>query len=237
MLKYILKILKKVLNKIKKILICNFLRIKYLKKKIYISIRVEFIGARIEGQNKLNFGVSILNSQIGFGTYIAKNTKLNDSFIGKYCSIGPNVKLIVGRHPLSPFVSTHPVFYSTMKQNGSSYVNENKFSEFELTKNGFNVEIGNDVWIGSDVRIFQGLIIGDGAIIAAGSIVTKNIPSYEIWGGIPAKKIKNRFSEEQKNRLLELKWWNFKEEKLKEIVDEFQNVELFLKNLLAKDEK
>jgi chloramphenicol O-acetyltransferase type B len=53
--------------------------------------------------------------------------------------------------------------------------------------------VGNDVWIGTNAIIIAGVNIGNGAIIAAGSLVNKNIPECEIWGGIPAKKIKDRF--------------------------------------------
>jgi acetyltransferase-like isoleucine patch superfamily enzyme len=60
----------------------------------------------------------------------------------------------------------------------------------EATKASIN--IGSDVWIGANVIVLKGVTIGDGAIVAAGAIVNKNIPSYEIWGGIPAKKIGER---------------------------------------------
>lgn len=57
--------------------------------------------------------------------------------------------------------------------------------------------IGNDVWIGSGSIIIGGLTVGDGSIIAAGSVVTKDIPPFELWGGNPAKKIKNRFENDE----------------------------------------
>ncbi|WP_447772828.1 acyltransferase [Variovorax boronicumulans] len=53
--------------------------------------------------------------------------------------------------------------------------------------------IGSDVWIGQGALIMAGLTIGDGAIIAAGSVVTRDVPAYEVFAGVPAKKIKNRF--------------------------------------------
>lgn len=56
--------------------------------------------------------------------------------------------------------------------------------------------VGNDVWIGHGAIILAGVHIGDGAVIAAGSLVTKDIPPCEIWGGVPAKKMKDRFNSE-----------------------------------------
>jgi hypothetical protein len=55
----------------------------------------------------------------------------------------------------------------------------------------------------------SGVNIGDGAVIAATSTVTKNVGSYEVWGGNPAKKIKNRFDENVTEQLLKIKWWNY----------------------------
>lgn len=54
--------------------------------------------------------------------------------------------------------------------------------------------IGKDVWIGAYTKILAGITIGDGAIIALGSVVTKDVEPYSVYGGIPAKKIKDRFS-------------------------------------------
>jgi acetyltransferase-like isoleucine patch superfamily enzyme len=54
------------------------------------------------------------------------------------------------------------------------------------------IVLGDDVWLGCNVVILKGVFIGEGAVVAAGSVVTKSIPEYEIWGGIPAKFINKR---------------------------------------------
>ena len=62
---------------------------------------------------------------------------------------------------------------------------------------GAAIDIGRDVWVGCHVTILPGVTIGDGAIIAAGAVVNKNVPSLEIWGGVPAQKIGRRGEEKK----------------------------------------
>ena len=75
-----------------------------------------------------------------------------------------------------------------------------------------DVVIGNDVWIGSSVTIMSGVTIGDGAVVAANSHVVKNVASYEVVGGNPARHIKYRFNEEIIAKLQEIKWWDWDRE-------------------------
>ena len=76
--------------------------------------------------------------------------------------------------------------------------------------------IGNDVWIGRECVIMPGVRIGDGAIVAACSVVAKDIPPYTVFGGNPAKFIKERFDEELTGLLLHFRWWDLKPEELAE---------------------
>lgn len=57
------------------------------------------------------------------------------------------------------------------------------------------ITIGHHCWIGTGAIVLQGVTIGDGAVVAAGAVVTKDIPPFEVWGGVPAKFIKKRNSE------------------------------------------
>lgn len=66
------------------------------------------------------------------------------------------------------------------------------------------VIIEDDVWVGAGVIILKGVTIHTGSVIAAGSVVTKNVDAYAIYGGVPAKKIKNRFAADDLTRHLEL---------------------------------
>ena len=88
------------------------------------------------------------------------------------------------------------------------------------------------MWIGANAVILPSVQkIGNGAIIAAGSIVTKDIPPYEIWGGMPAKHLKNRFEDETGELLDKSEWWDLPEKELKNIVNDFRDPKLFLESV------
>ncbi len=183
-----------------------------------------------EGYNTLQNNVRIGNSYLGRGTYIATGSVIMGAKIGKFCSVGGNVRTGLGRHPSQVFVSTSPSFFSPNLQNGISFVKNLLFEEHLYADKGkrYFCEIGNDVWIGNNAMIMDGVKIGDGAVIAGGAVVTKDIEPYTIVGGVPARLIKKRFSEEQINKLLEIKWWDWNVEKLKEKAEKFSDINLFL---------
>lgn len=129
--------------------------------------------------------------------------------IGKFCSIACGVKFLFNsaNHTLSS-LSTYPF---------PLFFEEWGLEKKDVTKawdNKGNIIIGNDVWIGYEAVILAGVTIGDGAIIGTRAVVTKNVPPYTIVGGVPAKPIKKRFSEETISALLEIQWWNWSKERI-----------------------
>lgn len=163
----------------------------------------------LAGNNYIGENTFIRNCDVGKMSYIAHDCSFENTDIGNYCSIGSNVNIIAGMHPTSVFVSTCPAFYTNYREAGKCYVSSSKFEEYIYADkvNQRFVVIGNDVWIGSHACILNGCTIGDGAVIAAGAVVTKDVPPYAIVGGVPAKIIKYRFSQEKIAFLNQLKWW------------------------------
>lgn len=175
----------------------------------------------ISDKSKLYPLFHISNSKIGDYTYIAQNSIISMTHIGKFCSIGPNLVCGWGIHPTNG-ISTSPMFYSTMKQNGKTLSAVDKIEEKKT------ITIGNDVFIGANVTILDGVTIGDGAVIGAGAVVSKDIPPYAIAVGCPIKVIRYRFEEGQIEALKRIEWWDFPEEKLKNVEKYFFDVETFL---------
>jgi len=164
---------------------------------------------------------TVVDCEIGKGSYISSNSKIVNTKIGKFCSIGPNFISGWGIHPTNG-ISTSPYFYSTAKQNGSTLATENLCQERKP------IIIGNDVFIGANVIVLDGVKIGNGVIIGAGAVVSKDIPDYAIAVGCPIQIKKYRFSEEQINALLKIKWWDFEDEKLKDVNKMFFNMDQFI---------
>ena len=88
--------------------------------------------------------------------------------------------------------------------------------------------IGNDVWIGENATILPGVHIGDGAIIGANSVVAKDIDPYSIAVGNPCRVVKKRFDDETIEKLLELKWWDWDEERIFDNLEALTNGRLDL---------
>jgi virginiamycin A acetyltransferase len=177
--------------------------------------------SKVNSLAKLMPPYKITNTEIEAGTYLAPNSTVSVAQIGKYCSIGPNFLCGWGIHPTNG-ISTSPMFYSTIQQNGQTLSAINKIEERQ------KIIIGNDVFIGANVTVLDGVTIGDGAIIGAGAVVSKDIPPYAIAVGCPIKVIKYRFSQDQIDRLLKIKWWEFSHEKLPDVEKYFFDLESFL---------
>lgn len=129
--------------------------------------------------------------------------------IGKFCSIACGARFLFNsaNHALGS-LSTYPfpIF----------------FEEWGLPvediprawDNKGDIVVGSDVWIGYEAVILAGVTIGDGAVVGARAVVTKDVLPYAIVGGVPAKSIRKRFSDDVIERLLELKWWDWPEERI-----------------------
>lgn len=153
------------------------------------------------------------------------DNEYSNIYIGNFCSIGNNVKIYLGGEHPTKYISTYPFGYL----HTNIFNSDNNYKEL-FTKG--SVIIGNDVWIGDNVTIMSGVTIGDGSVIANNSHVVKNIEPYTIVGGNPAKFIKYRFSTEQIEKLLKIKWWEWEDEKINinthllcsDNIDEFINM-------------
>lgn len=130
------------------------------------------------------------STRVGSYTYIGRNVSISKTNIGRYVSIANNVSIGQGDHDLNR-ISTSSNFYNDAGE--------------ELTSKPCS--IASDVWIGVDAVILRGVSIGTGAVVGANSVVTRDIPAYSIAVGVPAKILRNRFTNEKISKILKSQWW------------------------------
>lgn len=138
--------------------------------------------------------------------------------IGKFCSIACGAKFLFtsGNHTMRSLSTyTFPIFFEEWGLDARHIR--------DAWDNKGDIVIGNDVWIGYEAVILSGVTIGDGAIIGARAVVTKDVPSYTIVGGVPAKPIRRRFGDETVRRLLALRWWDWDEDRIRRHIPAIQS--------------
>jgi acetyltransferase-like isoleucine patch superfamily enzyme len=155
------------------------------------------------------------NSLIQVGAFTGiygSRSSIHSCRIGRFCSIAEGVTIGPSEHP-TEWLSSSMLQYVPNLHGWKAFFEDSSMTYISPSKkyvaNCPPVSIGNDVWIGANAFIKAGVHIGNGAIIAAGAVVIKNVPSYAIVGGTPARIIKYRFSEKCIERLLSIEWWNY----------------------------
>src|SRR3990172_221889 len=135
------------------------------------------------------------NVSIGHHVYINKHCDIittgSTVKIGNYVMIGPNVTFIAQDHDVSNWKK--PMIFGNKYKRG-------------------NVKVCDDVWIGANVTILSGVTINRGAVVAAGAVVTKDVPPYEIVGGIPALRLKDRIPGKLISQALRVDFKSFEHE-------------------------
>ena len=191
--------------------------LKFVRKIFFNNVTIrpgaKVTNSRLYSYAAVSKGAIVTNSTIDEFSSIGRNSTVINSELGKFCSISWNVTIGATQHSFDR-CSSHAFPY---------------IQQFDFVKEDRKIitktTIGNDVWIGANAVIMPGVSVGDGAIIGAGSVVTKNVTAYSIVAGVPAKTIRRRFSQDTINKLLDIEWWKWDRELLKE------NINLFQKNL------
>ena len=133
-------------------------------------------GCEFSGIENISIG-----NNVALGSGLKVLTTRAKVSIGNDVMFGPNVTIITGDHRID--IPGRPMISLT--------------DEDKLPENDQDVILEGDNWIGANTTILKGVRIGYGAVVAAGALVNHNIPQFSVWGGVPAKQLKMRFSEEE----------------------------------------
>ncbi|MBR4325104.1 MAG: CatB-related O-acetyltransferase [Bacteroidales bacterium] len=181
------------------------------------------VNSKFEGYNFVGQGATVAYSEFGKYSYISKNSVIKNTKVGRFSSISWNCSIGPEDHDFNRLTSS-----SVLTSIKTFTLFDHKFyNPFEK-----ECSIGNDCWIGCNSTILRGVKIPDGVVIGANSVVTHCPPPYSVIVGSPARVLKMRFCEEIIKKLLEIKWWNYKDATIKQLEPLFAKSELTIDDVL-----
>ncbi|MDR2503276.1 MAG: antibiotic acetyltransferase [Deltaproteobacteria bacterium] len=200
-------------------------------KELFTAERIEFVWRRSPG-NEQDASVTLVESikiepfsmfisdgtlwSMGAFSY-SQSTLPPESTAGRYCSFAHSIAAFQSEHP-THFISTSPFSYRpeaapiferaiAEARAGGEYAGSVCLYD---DREHAPIRIGHDVWVGQHTLLKKGIYIGDGAVVAAGAVVTGDVAPFTVVAGVPAKPIRQRFSDKIIARIMELRWWDYK---------------------------
>jgi phosphonate metabolism protein (transferase hexapeptide repeat family) len=171
----------------------------------------------------------VSEAEIGDYSYMMQDCEVWAARIGKFVNMASHVRLNATNHPTWRATLHH----FTYRANDYWPDAEREEAFFDWRREN-TVTIGHDVWIGHGVTVLPGVTVGNGAVIGAGAVVSKDVASYTIVGGVPARLIRKRFDAATGVRLDRLTWWDWSHDRLRDALDDFRSLDI--KAFIAKHE-
>ncbi|MGM4991901.1 chloramphenicol acetyltransferase [Tardiphaga sp. 841_E9_N1_2] len=163
---------------------------------------------------------TILNEvAMGDYSYVVNDGQITYTTIGKFCSIAAMTRINPGNHPMHRATQAHFTYRAS-----AYFPGESDDADFFAWRRAHHCTIGHDVWLGHGAIVLPGRKIGTGSVIAAGAIVTKDVAPYTIVAGNPARPVRRRFSETVEDGLMELAWWDWEHEMLRQALPDFRKL-------------
>jgi phosphonate metabolism protein (transferase hexapeptide repeat family) len=170
-------------------------------------------------------GSTVSKSSIGDYSYCVENTQIAYAQIGKFANIASHVRIYASMHPMERASLHHFTYRSAWY-----FDDAEDDQEFFDWRGSNSIAIGHDTWIGHGAVVMPGVRIGNGAIIGSNAVVTKDVADFAIAVGVPARTIRQRFSDDVASRLDRLAWWDWTHDKLRLALPDFRTlgIEAFL---------
>ena len=191
-----------------------------LIKKLHLK---EVKNSSIHYTSKVEASSQIVASSFERHSYCGYNCTILNTSVGSFVSIGDNVSIGLGSHPLH-YVSLSPGFLSHRDSV------KTKFARFQFD-NRLPTYIHADVWIGNGAFVKAGVTVAVGSVLGMNSVLTKSTLPYGVYAGNPARLIRYRFDQPVRDLLLASEWWNLPHSRLLELGQYFDSPEIFLSKL------
>jgi len=189
-----------------------------LNEEPTIDPTAEIVDSKLGVYTAVGPRCSLLESSLGDYSHLVSDVIVAYTQIGKFCAIAAQSRINPGNHPMWRAAQHHFTYMSSMYG-----MAEDDQSVFDWRREN-QVVIGHDVWVGHGAVIMPGVTIGTGCVIGAGAVVTKDVDPYMIAVGVPAKPLKSRFDTKTVEGLMQIAWWDWAHDRLREHLMDFRNL-------------
>jgi phosphonate metabolism protein (transferase hexapeptide repeat family) len=171
---------------------------------------------RLGAYTELGEGGYYENVELGDWSYTGPYCFLQNAIVGKFANIAAAVRIGPTMHPMDRPTLHH--FTYRRKLYGLAEADDEAFFAERASR---IARIGHDTWIGHGAIIMPGISVGDGAVVGSGAVVTKDVPDFGVVVGVPAKRIKDRFSPEVRAAMARIAWWDWPYDAIKARLSDF----------------
>ncbi len=165
----------------------------------------------------------LMESTLGDYSYLAGDVSIVYADVGKFCSIASHVRINPGNHPMDRVMQHHCTYRRV--EYGFDTCDDQTFFDW---RRALRCVVGHDVWMGHGAILMPGVRVGNGAVVGAGAVVTKDVESYAIVVGVPARPMRMRFSQEIITTLERIAWWDWDRTTLESRFHDFLDLNQFL---------
>jgi phosphonate metabolism protein (transferase hexapeptide repeat family) len=160
---------------------------------------------------------SVQEAELGDYSYMMQDCRVWCATIGKFSNIAAACRINATNHP-----TWRPTLHHFTYRAADYWPDAEHEADFFRWRRDARVTIGHDTWLGHGVTILPGVTVGDGAAVGSGAVVSKDVASYTIVGGVPARPIRERFDRRTAERYQALAWWDWDHERLRAALDDFR---------------
>lgn len=183
----------------------------------YIQPDCEIAETRFGAYVSIGRGTRLLNVAFGDYSYTDRYANIANAVIGKFSNIASFARIGPTDHPMDLATMHHFLYRSP-----DYWDDAEKWDSFWQWRESRTTHVGHDTWIGHNAIIKPEVTIGTGSVIASGAVVTKDVDPYTIVAGVPSKPVRDRYPEALKQKMLDLAWWDWDHETLRERLDDFR---------------
>lgn len=162
-------------------------------------------------------GSRIQHSTFEDYSYCDRLADIANATVGKFANIAALTRIGPTDHPMD-----HASLHHFLYRSASYWEDAEDDPEFFARRQARRTLIGPDTWLGHGVVVKPDVTIGAGAVVASGAVVTKHVAPYMIVAGVPATPLRARFPTAVAERMLELSWWDWSHERLRQALPDFR---------------